>query len=145
MRRPVCKSTVTRWLSASLASAFISLYELWHAGLFALALTIVVVDALARMVERFVLSPAGQPVSYGIGSWAASVRAWACQITSPWRGHGRGDRRRRAFVLYAPAPTGDLLPGFYRRTASNVLQPEPGRWRQPRVFSAPRCSALEGV
>ena len=52
---------------------------------------------------------------------------------------GRGEPRRGMFVLYAPAPTGDLLPGFYRRTASNVLQPEP-RSMAPtsRVF----CVAL---
>jgi hypothetical protein len=37
--------------------------------------------------------------------------------------------------LYAPAPTGYLLPGFYRRTATNVVQPElwhrllGGSWR----------------
>ncbi|MBI4519670.1 MAG: adenylate kinase [Gemmatimonadetes bacterium] len=50
---------------------------------------------------------------------------------------GRGDRRRRVSVLYAPAPTGDLLPGFYRRTASNAPQSEP-RSMAPtaRVFCA---------
>ena len=33
--------------------------------------------------------------------------------------------------------TGELPPTSYSRSQ--------GRWRQPRVFSAPRCSALGGV
>jgi hypothetical protein len=52
---------------------------------------------------------------------------------------GRGDRCRRVPVLYAPAPPGALLPGFYRRTASNVLQPEPRAMAPTARFF---CAAL---
>ena len=54
-----------------------------------------------------------------------AARVWLWAIMSRGWGPRRGDRYPRVTVLYAPAPTGDLLPGFYRRTASNVLQPEP--------------------
>ena len=56
-----------------------------------------------------------------LGGWCLSMGDYVTG-TGP---HGRGERRRRVFVLYALAPPSDLLPGFYRRTASNVLQPEP--------------------
>lgn len=61
------------------------------------------------------------------------------EIMSQGRGPREGDRRRRVSVLYASAPTGDLLPGFHRRTASNVLQPEPRSMAPSARFF---CAAL---
>ena len=100
------------------------------------------------MVERFVLSPAGQPVSYGIGSWAASVRA--CGPARLRHGGGAMDGAtaaggrscwppgcRRQWAIRYRVSTGEPLPTPYSRSQ--------GRWRQPRVSYAPRCSALVRV
>jgi hypothetical protein len=77
--------------------------------------------------------------------------SWLCLqlLGRPESGSGRLRHRNRgprtgrpppeAFVLYAPEPTDDLLPGFYRRTASNGLQPGSRSMAPtPRFF----CAAL---
>src|SRR5262245_12510910 len=71
--------------------------------------------------------------AWGVPGGAVSENGTLCH-----RG-GRRPRRRRLIVLYAPVPTGDLLPGFYRRAASNVVQQEPRSMAPTARFL---CTAL---
>ena len=72
-------------------------------------------------------------------SGSSGGRRLSREIMSQGRGPRGGERRGRVSVLYAPAPTGDLLPGFYRRTASNALQSEPRSMAPSARFF---CAAL---